>query len=331
MSKKRWAALGIAALLLIVSVIVQISGSLATANWTGFTAGLDAEHTEKILEDGDMEDRIAVISLEGVIQDDGEGSIFASGGYNHKGLLEQLDEAAEDDSVSGIVLRVNTPGGGVVESAEIHDKVVEIQDKRNKPVYVSMGNTAASGGYYVSAPAEKIIAHPATLTGSIGVIMQNIDYSQLADDLGIDFNTIKSGKYKDILSPNRKMTKEERDILQTMIDQMYGEFVNVIKEGRDMPEDKVRKLGDGRVYTGIQAKENGLIDGLGSLDDTIALMQKDHDLKGGEVFQYEGGGFFGSWAGMNLQKAFGAERDFFGIREILDKSDSPRAMYLYTK
>ncbi|WLV24468.1 signal peptide peptidase SppA [Aciduricibacillus chroicocephali] len=330
MSKKRWAALGIAFLLLIVSLISQATVSMAT-NWDEMVAGWNSEYTEEVIKEGSLNKRIAVVPLEGVIQDDGEGSILSSSGYNHKRLLKYLDAAAEDDTVGGIIMRVNTPGGGVMESAEVHDKVVDIQKKHKKPVYVSMGNTAASGGYYVSAPAEKIVAHPSTLTGSIGVIMQTMDYSKLADDLGIDFNTIKSGKYKDILSPTRKMTNDERDLLQTIIDQMYGEFVKVIVDGRGMSESKVRKLGDGRVYTGLQAKKNGLVDELGSLDDTIALMKKDHKMKGAEVFQYDGSGFLGSWAGVTMQKAFGAERDFFGIREILNKSKTPRAMYLYTE
>src|SRR5690625_7257568 len=120
-----------------------------------------------------------------------------------------LDQSGIDESVDGIILKVNTPGGGVVESAEIHDKVVEIRKETEKPIYVSMGNTAASGGYYVSAPADKIVAHPATLTGSIGVIMESINFAELADQVGIDFKTIKSGEFKDIMSSSREMTRSE--------------------------------------------------------------------------------------------------------------------------
>src|SRR5699024_247461 len=155
-----------------------------------------------------------------------------------------IDTAAEDPTVQAIVLKVDSPGGGVTESAEIHRKITELQadyDKpvyRNplvipyydKPVYVSMGNTAASGGYYVSAPADKIFANESTLTGSIGVIMQSMNFSGLAEKYGIEFNTIKSGKHKDIMSPTREMTKEENKIMQSMIDEMYDEFVDVIVE-----------------------------------------------------------------------------------------------------
>ncbi|MEN1968418.1 signal peptide peptidase SppA [Lentibacillus sp. N15] len=327
MSKKRWIALGIAFLLLVVSLITQA----ASTNWNDLVSEFDNKYAENVIQEGDTNNRIAVISLNGTIQDDGEGSMFSAGGYNHQRMLDVLDHAAEDDSVSGIIMHINSPGGGVVESAEVHDKIVDIQKKSKKPVYVSMGNTAASGGYYISAGAEKIVAHPATLTGSIGVIMQSIDYSQLADDLGIDFNTIKSGKYKDIMSSNRKMTKDEHDILQTMINQMYDQFVQVIVDGRELPDETVRKLGDGRVYTGIQAKENHLVDDLGSLDDTIELMEKDHKLKGAEVVRYKNGGGLGSFFNATIQKTFGKEQDFFGVRDIMKDSESPRAMYLYTE
>ncbi len=174
--------------------------------------------------------------------------------------MKTLNQVKDDDSVKAIVLRVNTPGGGTNESAEIHHKIVEIKEETQKPVYVSMGSMAASGGYYISAPADKIFASPETLTGSLGVIMQGMNYSELADKIGIDFVTIKSGPYKDIMSESREMTSEERDILQDMIDNSYNEFVRVIAEGRGMPESKVRELADGRIYDGRQAKEVNLID-----------------------------------------------------------------------
>src|SRR5699024_7552443 len=227
----------------------------------------DQPFQEKVVEEGTGK-KIAIVELDGVIQDTSTASVLNSGGYNHDRFLKKLEHVGEDRSVSGVVLRVNSPGGGVVESDEIHEKIVEIREEHNKPVYVSMGNTAASGGYYVSAPANKIVAHSATLTGSIGVIMQSYNFTELADKLGIDMNTIKSGEFKDIMSSTRKMTDEERDILQTMIDDMYADFVQVIVDGRDMSESKVRELGDGRVYTGQQAADNGLVDGLGTLEDT---------------------------------------------------------------
>src|SRR5690606_28821455 len=230
----------------------------------------------------------------------------------------------------GIILRVNTPGGGVVESAEVHDKIVEIQEQYEKPIYVSMGNTAASGGYYIAAPADKIVAHSATLTGSIGVIMQGYNLAGLTEKLGVDVNTIKSGKHKDIMSTFREMTDEERALLQEMIDDMYGEFVQVIVDGREMSEAKVRELGDGRVYTGNQAKENGLVDELGSLDDTIALMKKDYELDNATVVKYNKPLGFEQLLGMSVQNFVGKDQELMSVLEIVKESNTPRAMYLYS-
>src|SRR5262249_39988293 len=153
------------------------------------------------------------------------------------------------------------PGGGGVESAEIHDRLKEVQKDTKKPVYISMGSMAASGGYYISTAAKKIYASPETLTGCLGGIMEGINYQGLADKYGVDFVTIKSGKYKDIMSPTRKMTDEERQILQRMIDNSYEGFVKVISEGRHMTVEQVKKIADGRVYDGRQAKNLNLIDG----------------------------------------------------------------------
>src|SRR5699024_2769475 len=268
MNRKRWIALAVAVALLVISVGIQMSASVATTEEDDYLS--TALFGEDIIEEGSPNNKIAVISLNGVIQDTGQNAL-GTGTYNHNRFLQAIDSAGKDPFVSGIILRVNTPGGGVVESDEIHDQVVKVQEEYNKPVYVSMGNMAASGGYYVAAPADKIIAHPSTLTGSIGVIMQGVNIAELAEDLGIDFTTLKSGDYKDIMSSTREMTEDEEVILQEMIDDMYGEFVQVIVDGRDMSEERVREIGDGRIYTGKQAYELELVDDLGDLNDTIQI------------------------------------------------------------
>lgn len=333
MNGKRWLALGIAAGLFLVSIIVQISSTVATTNFGELFNDDDELFGETVVDKGtnNSGNKIAVLNLEGVIQDTGSGSMFNASGYDHQRFLKMIEEAGDDRSVDGIILRVNSPGGGVVESAEIHDKIVGIQEKTEKPVYVSMGNTAASGGYYVAAPADKIVANPATLTGSIGVIMESINYAELADKFGVDFNTIKSGKYKDIMSASREMTKDERGILQTMIDELYGEFVQVIVDGRDMSASKVKELGDGRVYTGKQAKENGLVDDLGTMEDTIAMMEEDYELKGAKVIQYDASFNFKQMIGASAQSMFKSDSELSGIMDQLRESDGPRAMYLYSK
>ncbi|QGH33624.1 signal peptide peptidase SppA [Gracilibacillus salitolerans] len=333
MNQKRWIALGVAAGLFLASIGFQFFSSMATADFENMLNFQDPDDNfgEKVIEKGSGTNKIAVLHLDGVIQDTTPSTLINTNSYNHERFLDMLDKAGEDNRVDGIILRVNTPGGGVVESAEIHDKILEIQEQYEKPIYVSMGNTAASGGYYIAAPADKIVAHNATLTGSIGVIMESFNFAEFADEYGIDFNTIKSGEYKDIMSMSREMTDDEREILQTMIDDMYAEFVQVIVNGRDMSEDRVRELGDGRVYTGAQAQEVDLVDELGSLDDTIEIMREDHELANAQVIEYEPGFNFNQWFGGTIQSMFGSESDLIGIKDLLRENNAPRAMYLYSQ
>src|SRR5690625_1446892 len=292
MNTKRWLAIVAAVVLLFVSIGFRFTMNVASGLLEGF-ADLDEHYfEEEILVNGDLDKRIAVLNLNGVIQDV-ELPIFLSEGYNHKQFLKKIEQAGEDPTIEAIILKVNSPGGAVGATAQIHRKFVELQEKYEKPMYVSMGETAASGGYYVAAPADKIFAESSTLTGSIGVIMESINYSELAENYGVDFNTIKSGKHKDIMSPNREMTQEEREILQSMIDEMYDEFVQVIVDGRQMDEAKVREVGDGRVYTGKQAQEVGLVDEVGNFDDTLAALKNEQNLENAQVIQYGMGlGFF---------------------------------------
>ncbi|GAE91101.1 protease IV [Gracilibacillus boraciitolerans JCM 21714] len=332
MSQKRWIALVVAAALFLASITLQFFSSIATADFENLFNFEDPNQNfnEKVVETGSGNNKIAVLHLNGVIQDTAPSSLINTNSYHHKRFLDMLDQAGEDRQVDGIILRVNTPGGGVVESAEIHDKILEIQEQYEKPIYISMGNTAASGGYYIAAPADKIVAHHGTLTGSIGVIMESFNFAEFADEHGIDFNTIKSGEYKDIMSMSREMTDDERAILQTMIDDMYTEFVQVIVNGRDMTEERVRELGDGRIYTGAQAQEVDLVDELGSLDDTIEMMRTEHELTKAQVIEYEPGLNFNQWIGGSVQIMLGAESDLIGIKDLLRENNAPRAMYLYS-
>ncbi|PRO64240.1 signal peptide peptidase SppA [Alkalicoccus urumqiensis] len=327
MNAKRWIALAAAAALLLVSVSVSlVTGALQTDVSGMFdqeTSGME----ESIVEEGSGAGKAALIHVDGVIQAGGASPF--GGGYNHQLVLDQLDHAAEDASVDGIILRVNTPGGGVVESDEIYDKIVEVQEEYSKDVYVSMGNQAASGGYYISAPAAQIYANPQTITGSLGVIMQSFNVSELAEELGIEDQTIKSGEFKDIMSATREMTEEDEDILQGIVDDAYEQFVTVIDEGRDnLSRDEVMSLADGRIYTGSQAEENGLIDGLGNLDDVIDAMREDtgQDLT---VVEYAQGFGFDSFFGMSLDSLF-EQRRIDQLTGWLEDQQGPQLMYLYT-
>lgn len=182
---------------------------------------------------------------------------------------ERLLDFKEDASIKAVVLRIDSPGGGVGPSQEIYGEIKKLA--KLKPVVVSMGAVAASGGYYIAAPAAKILANPGTITGSIGVIMEFTNVKELLDKIGLDNQVVKSGQHKDIGSPIRPMTESDRKILQTMIDDVYQQFVAAIAEGRKLELEKVRALADGRIYTGRQALEIGLVDQLGNLQDAIDL------------------------------------------------------------
>lgn len=336
MNGKRWAALGIAVGLFIASTVINLLSTFAFSDaenaFNDIFAVSEEMFAEEIIEEGDMLSKIAVLSIDGVIQDTGDAeSFFESPLYNHKAFMEQLEYVKEAEDVKAIILRVNSPGGGVVESAEVHDKIKEIQNDTKKPVYVSMGSMAASGGYYVSAPADKIFASPETMTGSLGVIMQGVNYAGLAEKYGVEFTTIKSGPYKDIMSPTREMTEEERKILQSMINNSYEGFVKVISEGRGMSVEEVKKIADGRIYDGRQAKELNLIDGFGYLDDVIESVKKDEKLGDAQVVKYTESMGIGSFFSMGAQKIMGKDAEMAGLMKMLSQPNSPRLMYLYAE
>lgn len=213
---------------------------------------------------------VGVVRVQGVILS-GEPPITplaTDGNAYSKPIIEQLRQAQEDFNVKAILLRINSPGGSVVGSDEIYQV---LRDEIDKPVVVSMGELAASGGYYIAAGADRIMANPATFTGSIGVILTHTNVEDLLNKVGVDVTIIKRGELKDELSPFREMTEEEQALWQEIIDEAYEQFVDVVVEGRSMPREIVRGLADGRVYTGRQALELGLIDELGNVPDAIEL------------------------------------------------------------
>jgi protease-4 len=227
------------------------------------------------------------------------------------------------------MLKVNSPGGGVVESAQIHDKITEIQEETKKPFYVSMGAVAASGGYYISAPADKIFVNRETMTGSLGVIMQTVNYGELAKKYGVDFVTIKSGPFKDIGSPTREMTDDEQALLQEMLDDSYESFVDVIEEGRGMSEEQVKAVADGRIMNGRQAVEAKLADDFGFEEDVLAALRTDYDLKGAQVIEYGADQGIGSLFSMKLSSLFGNDMESKLIAKLLTDNSAPRMMYMY--
>jgi len=213
-------------------------------------------------------DRIALIRIEGIIVDS-------------KDIVEELKGYIKDPSIKAIILRIDSPGGAVAPAQEIYEEVKKAVAK--KKILVSMGSIAASGGYYIASPATKIIANPGTLTGSIGVIMEVPNIEGLLNKIGIKTEVIKSGKHKDIASMFRGIKKEEREILQGVMDNVHEQFIKAVAEGRKMLVDDVKKIADGRIFTGEQALKLGLIDELGNLEDTVQTAAKLTGIKGEPV------------------------------------------------
>lgn len=203
--------------------------------------------------DGFGKEKVAVVTVKGVIVDS-------------KPVIEQIHDAVNSSDVKAIVIRINSPGGGVGASQEIYREISKV---KNKAVIASMGSVAASGGYYIACGVEKIYANPGTLTGSIGVLMEFANFEELMGKIGLKGYVVKSGEFKDIGSPLRPMSDSERALLQGVIDNTYRQFVGVVSKGRKLPNDYVKELADGRVFTGEQAKDLKLVDELGNLEDAI--------------------------------------------------------------
>lgn len=216
-------------------------------------------------------DKIAVVDIKGVIT-------------SSRGIVEEIEKLEEDGDVKAIILRINSPGGGVGPSQEIYREVLRAKEK--KKVIASMESVAASGGYYVACASDVIVANPGTITGSIGVVMEFSNVEDLLKKIGLRSYVIKSGKHKDIGSPLRQMTSEERAILQGVIDSVHNQFIRAVAEGRNLEERKVRQIADGRIFSGEQAKELGLVDRLGSLQDAIEIAAEMIGIKGKPVVIY---------------------------------------------
>ena len=203
-------------------------------------------------------DKVAVIRIEGIILDSRE-------------TIEELRHYRDNPSVKAIVLRIDSPGGAVVPSQEIFAEVRKTRAEGKIKVVTSMGNVAASGGYYIAAATDRIVANPGTLTGSIGVIMELANVKGLLEKFGVQSVVIKSGRHKDMASPFRAMTPEDRALLQTVLDDVHAQFIDAVATGRSLQLEQVKTLADGRIFTGKQAQTVNLVDELGDLHDAIQL------------------------------------------------------------
>lgn len=265
-NKKRWLAAGLALLVLLVSLFTE--GNKIDENKVRKDA-LDKfyQMEEEVLYGSNPMEKISVINVDGVIANDS----------NNDTIVDQLEDARKDPSVVGVIMHINSPGGSVYASEKIYKEINKLKET-NKPVYAVMQELAASGGYYISAPCEKIFASNETFTGSIGVIMQSYSLEGLFEKYGIKEQNITTGKMKDAGSPGKALDKEEKEYLQNLVDSAFSRFVKVVADGRDMSEADVRKLADGRIYDGSQAVENGLVDSIGDLEAAYKDMAKEYNL-----------------------------------------------------
>jgi len=204
-------------------------------------------------------ENIGVVEITGIIKDSKE-------------KLRQLNDFGKDNKIKAVIVRIDSPGGAVGPSQEIYNEILKIKSK--KPVIASIGTMGASGGYYIASSATKIVANPGSITGSIGVIMQFINLENLLGKVGIKENVIKSGTYKDTGSPFREMTKEEKELMQSVINDVHNQFIDAVCQGRKLRREEVEKIADGRIITGKMAKELKLIDELGNFNDAVELAKK---------------------------------------------------------
>jgi len=294
--------------LLAISLLGNFTQFISRAITSGFSSGLKSGFRtatrdvgprldECVLEDNDSRRKIAVVTVDGIITDH---TVDRSGNNMVDVIKAQLDRAKEDDRVKAVILKVDSPGGEVMASDEINKVIAKFQDESRKPVVCSMGSLAASGGYYISVPCRWIVANELTITGSIGVIMHGYNYRGLEDKVGIVPMTFKSGKFKDMLSPDRSTNEipaEEHAMVQALIDETYGRFTNVVCVGRGQAHKQNQKEGqaliaewgtyaDGRVLSGSDALKYGFVDELGDFDKTVERTKKIAGIHTANLIEY---------------------------------------------
>jgi protease-4 len=225
-------------------------------------------------------EKIGVIQIEGRISDS-------------RVTTSQLVKFKKDKGIRAIILRINSPGGGVGATQEIYREV--LKTAKTKKVIASMSGVAASGGYYIASAADKIVANPGTITGSIGVLMEFIRLEDLLNKIGVNLEVLKSGEFKDIGSPHRKLTARERELINALVADIQRQFVEDVATGRNLSVEEVQEIADGRIFSGAQAKELGLVDVLGNFQDTVEIAKDMAGIKGEVALVYSKGGKLTLW------------------------------------
>lgn len=307
-----------------------VLGGCITVNLGGGRPG----PLEEVAVSGEGRHKVAVVDLTGIILGETRTTLFGLSPLASMvdRVQAQLDRAAEDGNVKAVVLRVNSPGGTVTASDVIYQAVRRFKEKKKVPVVASLIDFAASGGYYVAMASDEILAHPTTITGSIGVIVQNTNVSGLYDKLGLSDQTVKSGPYKDLGSSRRVPTPQERAIVQSVVDGMFGRFLAVVQAGRPrLPPERIRALADGRVYLADQALANGLVDGVGYMQDAVDAAKARAGLEEATVVLYVRPG--GARPTHLYAAADDAPRPATAadvLLELAGRSPGPQVLYLWT-
>jgi len=277
----------------IFSVIILILGlSILTGILAGSQAAVNpASQNETLLIDNGGEDKIVLIPVSGVILNEGENNVFASteGYITPKIIRDVLDRVKTDKKVKAVIFDLNSPGGSPVASDRIFEQLLNFKQQTQIPLVFLMGDIAASGGYYIASAADFIVANPSTLTGSIGVIMETYNLEELYKKIGVTKKTFKQGEYKDILSDSRPITDEEQKIIDSLNENTYNLFISRVAQGRNKSEDQIRTLANGRIYSGSQAKDLGLIDSLGNLDEAVYQAKSLANIQNYQVVEYTTG------------------------------------------
>ena len=286
---------------------------------------------EKTLE-GKGPDKILILNISNVITGvEQQGSLGrVSRESSVARVKEVLRKAEKDDAIKGLLLRIDSPGGGVTASDIIYHELKRFKEKRGVPIVASFLDVAASGGYYVALSADEIIAHPTTVTGSIGVMMINLNIAGLFEKIGVDDTSVTSGKHKDIGSPFRKPTESDRQILQSIVNDLYARFLDRVREGRkDISKESLKSLTDGRILTAQQALDGGFIDSIGYFEDAITSMKKRAGLTEAKVVVYHRTGEYAeNIYSLQAKAPHPAGPDYQSLLRIFGGS-GPRFLYLW--
>jgi len=320
-------------IVLVVLVAAMVAGCGRNVGWVLKPVSLTEELTETVLRADPglfVGDKIALVDLSGLIVNDRDEGIF-SGGENPVSLfVEKIDKAQDDPAVKAMVLRINSPGGGVTASDILHRRVKKFREEKKVPVVAVLEDVAASGGYYVACAADTIVAHPTTITGSIGVIVQTVSFADTMKKLGISADAVTSGPRKDMASPLKPLDLEDRKLIQAMVDEFYGRFVDVVAASRSkLSREQVKALADGRVYTGEQARKLGLVDNLADVDEAVALAKTRSGSKAVKVVMYHRPLGYRANAYSSLSMPAQINLVNLSVPGLLDLT-RPRFLYLWT-